>query len=90
LLLLPAPEAHKKWFLHYFTEEAVKSRVGNLRAFAGHLHACGLFFDLIPKRRGSNIVQLSISEREGPIGEMNGRLVGRNFHQLGRAVVTDK
>ena len=89
LLLLPSPEAHIKWFLHVVSEEAVKSRVGNVRAFAGDLHAFGLFFDL-SLGRGSNIVQLSISEREGLIGEVSGKLVGRNLHQLGRAVVTDK
>ena len=48
----------------------------------------GCFFDL-SLGRGSNIVQLSISEREGLIGEVSGKLVGRNLHQLGRAVVTD-
>jgi hypothetical protein len=46
LLLLPSPEAHIKWFLHVVSEEAVKSRVGNVRAFAGDLHAFGLVFDL--------------------------------------------
>ena len=79
---------HIKWLLHVVSEEAVKSRVGTVRAFAGDLHAFGLFFDL-SLGRGSNIVQLSISEREGLIGEVSGKLVGRNLHQLGRAVVTD-
>ena len=46
LLLLPSPEAHIKWFLHVVSEEAVKSHVGNVRAFAGDLHAFGLVFDL--------------------------------------------
>ena len=44
LLLLPSPEAHIKWFLHVVSQEAVKSRVGNVRAFAGDLHAFGLLF----------------------------------------------
>jgi hypothetical protein len=46
LLLLPSLEAHIKWFLHVVSEEAVKSRVGNVRAFAGDLHAFVLVFDL--------------------------------------------
>ena len=56
LLLLPSPEAHIKWLLHVVSQEAAKSRVENVRAFARDLHAFGLFFDLIPKRRGPNIV----------------------------------
>ena len=54
-----------------------KIRVGNLRAFAGDLHAFG--FLLI---RGSNIVYVSIFER-GAIGEVNGKLVGRHNPSLG-------
>ena len=42
--------------LHVVSQEAAKSRVENVRAFARDVHAFGLFFDLIPKRRGSNIV----------------------------------
>jgi len=56
LHVLPSLEAHIKWLLHVVSEEAVKSHVGNVRAFAGDLHACGLFVDLIPKGRGSNFV----------------------------------
>ena len=44
LLLLPSPEAHIKWFLHVVSQEAAKSRVENVRAFARDLHAVGLFF----------------------------------------------
>ena len=54
-----------------------KSRVGNSRAFAGDLHAFG--FLLI---RGSNIVYVSIFERGGAIGEVNGKLVDRHFPSL--------
>ena len=79
-------EAQVKWLLHVVSQEAVKSRVGNVRAFAIDLHAFGLFFDFIPQRRGSNIVWPSISERKGPIGEVSGKLVGRNFPQLGMNV----
>ena len=39
----------------------------------------GRSFDLIPKRRGPNIVYLNISEQKGLIGEVSGKLVGRNF-----------
>ena len=56
VLLSPSPEAHIKWLLHVVSQEAAKSRVENVRAFARDLHAFGLFFDLIPKSRGSNIV----------------------------------
>jgi hypothetical protein len=56
LLLLPSLEAHIRWLLHAVSQEAIKSRVGYVRAFAGNLHAFGLFFDLIPKRSGSNVV----------------------------------
>ena len=44
LLLLPSPEAHIKWLLHVVSQEAAKSRVENVRAFARDLHAFGLFF----------------------------------------------
>ena len=44
LLLLPSLEAHIRWLLHAVSQEAIKSRVGYVRAFAGDLHACGLFF----------------------------------------------
>ena len=44
LLLLPSPEAHIKWLLHVVSQEAAKSRVENVRAFARDLHALGLFF----------------------------------------------
>ena len=48
LLVLPSLEAHIKCLLHVVSEEAVKSHVGNVRAFAaaGDLHACGLFFSI--------------------------------------------
>ena len=44
LLLLPSPEAHIKWLLYVVSQEAAKSRVENVRAFARDLHAFGLFF----------------------------------------------
>jgi hypothetical protein len=44
-----------KWFVHVVSQDAAKSRVENERAFARDMHL-GCFFDLIPKRRGSNIV----------------------------------
>ena len=43
-LLWPPPEAHIKWLLHVVSQEAAKSRVENVHAFARDLHAFGLFF----------------------------------------------
>ena len=44
LLFLPLPEAHIKWLLHVVSQEAAKSRVENVHAFARDLHAFGQFF----------------------------------------------
>ena len=56
LLLLPSPEAHIKWLLHVVSQEAAKfasKMYVHLLEICMHL---GCSFDLIPKRRGPNIV----------------------------------
>ena len=54
---------HIKWLLHVVSEEAVKSRVGNVRAFAGDLHAFRLFFIFFRKGVGQ-ILSSSASLKE--------------------------
>ena len=67
LFLLPSPEAHIKWFLHVVSQEATKSRVENVRAFARDLHAIwGVFFFLISFRKGRGQIlssSASLTER---------------------------
>ena len=62
-LLLRRHLRHIKWLLHVVSEEAVKSRVGNVRAFAGDLHAFVLFFIFFRKGVGQ-VLSSSASLKE--------------------------